>query len=183
VRHLSKRSIDKLLTGDESWFDYDYAHDLAWAALRATLPTRMSRTIHTKNAWFPLFGRRPVSTVFLRCLLGCGTMQSSFAHTFFLASKGNYVRPLAERPVEASICILTMRQLTMPNDRDKTSPEPKPGGCPFGGFSRCCTQRLLIVWPSEARDGRIHSELTKRCSFRNPPELRRNLKKDRQGRL
>jgi hypothetical protein len=49
VCHARERNIDNLLTGDESWFYYDYAHDSAWAPLRAPLPTRMSRTVKMKK--------------------------------------------------------------------------------------------------------------------------------------
>jgi hypothetical protein len=31
VRYARETNVDKLLTGDESWFYDDYAHDSAWA--------------------------------------------------------------------------------------------------------------------------------------------------------
>jgi hypothetical protein len=79
-----------------------------------------------KSAWFPSFGRCSVSTVFLHCVLGCGAMQSSFAHMFFLTSKGTYLRELAEGRIEASICNFRMHGLTMSNGRDKKLPERNP---------------------------------------------------------
>jgi hypothetical protein len=119
-------SIDNLSIGDDSLFHYDCAYDSAWVSSRATHPARTSRKIQAKSVWFPLFGRRPVSTVFFHCLLGCGTIQSSFARLFFPTSKGTDARRLAETPIKASTCILTRHEVTMPYRRNKKLPEPQP---------------------------------------------------------
>jgi hypothetical protein len=55
-------------------------------------------------------------------------MQSSFAHLFFLTTKGSYVKALVERPFDTALCFLTFHQLAIPNDRDKKLSEPKPRG-------------------------------------------------------
>jgi hypothetical protein len=47
-------------------------------------PTRKAREIQVKNDGFPLFGRRPASTVFLLCLSGPGTMQGHFVYLLWL---------------------------------------------------------------------------------------------------
>jgi hypothetical protein len=45
VRHAKKRNFKYLLTGNESWFYYEYAHDSAWAPSRGLLPTRKAQKI------------------------------------------------------------------------------------------------------------------------------------------
>jgi hypothetical protein len=49
VRHAKETNFEHLLTGDESWFYYEYPHDSAWVPSRATLPTRTSKRIQTKK--------------------------------------------------------------------------------------------------------------------------------------
>jgi hypothetical protein len=49
VRHAKETNFEHLLTGDESWFYYEYPHDSAWTPPRATLPTRTSKKIQTKR--------------------------------------------------------------------------------------------------------------------------------------
>jgi hypothetical protein len=49
LHHARETNFDNLLTGDESWFYYEYPHDSAWAASRATLPTRTARKIGSKK--------------------------------------------------------------------------------------------------------------------------------------
>jgi hypothetical protein len=49
VRHAKETNFEHLLTGDESWFYYQYTHDSAWAPSRATLPTQKEQKIQTKN--------------------------------------------------------------------------------------------------------------------------------------
>jgi hypothetical protein len=50
VRHARETNFDYLLTGDESWFYYEYQHDFAWAPWRDPLPTRASKKKKSKNA-------------------------------------------------------------------------------------------------------------------------------------
>jgi hypothetical protein len=112
VCHAREMSIGGLLLDDES--------------PSGPLSIQTSRKFKRKTAWIPLIGRRPVFPVFLHCLLGCGAMQSSFAHILFLALEGAYVRAFAEVSFKAFVCILTMPQVTMPNGREMQLPEPKP---------------------------------------------------------
>jgi hypothetical protein len=50
VRHAKETNFELLLTGDESWFYYEYPHEWAWALSRATHPTRTFKKIQTKSA-------------------------------------------------------------------------------------------------------------------------------------
>jgi hypothetical protein len=86
------------------------------------------RKFRPQNAWLPLFGRRPESTVFLICLSGFGKMQSSFVQLFYLTSKGISATASVGRRFEVSTSISIVHQLTMPSGRGKRLPEPKPPG-------------------------------------------------------
>jgi transposase len=49
ARYAKETNFKHLLTGDESWFYYEYPDDSACAPLRASLPTRTSKEIQTKK--------------------------------------------------------------------------------------------------------------------------------------
>jgi hypothetical protein len=76
-----------------------------------------------KGAWLAFVGRNLASTVFLHCLSGCGSVQSSFARLLFLTSRTICTH---RRTFVGSTYNVTTHQLTIPHGCDEISSEPKP---------------------------------------------------------
>jgi hypothetical protein len=80
VRHTKKTNFEHLVTENESWFYYEYHHDLAWAPSRATLTTRKAQKIQTNMPSFHYLVdvRHPQSFCFAcQDVVGCGVFCSS----------------------------------------------------------------------------------------------------------
>jgi hypothetical protein len=123
------------------------------------------RKFKPKSAWFPLFGRCLVPTVFLLCLQGCCTMRSSFIHAFCLRSKGISATASVGRRFEMLTPISIIYQLTTANGRGKKLPESKPAGSCIRLILLTLHPVTFFVWLPEERDGALHSEFTRRHSF------------------
>jgi hypothetical protein len=83
VGHAKNTNFERLLTGDESSFYYEYPSHSAWALLRATLPTRKAQRIQTDE--MPGFHYLSTSGIHSLFTLPAGMRQDAeFSCAFFL---------------------------------------------------------------------------------------------------
>jgi hypothetical protein len=113
---------------------------MIWLGIhRQPLSSSKSTENSDENAWFPLFGRRRASAVFL-LFPGIPYDVEFFCTSVLPDIESNLCDDKIRRRIEVCISISIMHQLATPNDRGKKFPERKPPGS-------CIRLILLMLHP------------------------------------